>query len=205
MVSQPLPAAWLGGALAGSADAGLCVGVLLQALWGREYALGGASFPLTGPASGGAGALAAAWGSPERPLWNTLEAAPLVLVLLLAVAGGECGRHGVQWIRRRRAGLVRRADRAAAAGDAAGVLRANLSGLLPCAGLGALILVVVLGAGLLVEPGMRRAPEASGSWVFASVFGAGLGRTAVQGAPKRRMGIAALVLAAVLVLRGLAA
>ena len=178
MVSQPVVAAWLAGVVVGQPAAGLAVGVILQVIWGRSFAMGGASFPVVGPGAVVAGALAG-WAS-QRAAWpvgalSVPDAASLAVALGAGWGIAEWGRRRVQALRRARDPLVRRAIGAAEAADGNALVRINLLGVVQGAGLGAALTaagLVLGGAGLLLA---RGAPVADGRWVGLAVLGAGLG------------------------------
>ncbi len=178
MVSQPLVAGWLAGAVVGQPAAGLAVGVVLQAVWGRSFALGGASFPLVGPAAVAAGAVAGWAARGGATPWGGLAlpgAVPLAAALVVAFAVAETGRRAVILLRRRRGGLVRRALAAAEAGSAGGVLAANLTGAVQSAALGAGLAALGLVLGRLLLAGAAGLPAGDGRWVALPVLGVGLG------------------------------
>lgn len=179
MVSQPLVAGWLGGWVMGEPALGLGIGLTLQLVWGRAYALGGASFPVVGPAAVAAAGVAAL-AAPRASAWGALripDAASLAAVLLAAFVAAEAGRALVMWKRRHRAGLAERAVVAAEAGSPGGVVRANVTGVLQSVLLGIVLAALGLSAGILGLGMAERAPVADGRWVALPVFGAGLGHT----------------------------
>lgn len=182
MVSQPLPSGGLAGAVVGEPGAGLAVGLVFQVAWGRTLPMGAASFPLVGPATVVAAALAGtavtasggyAMGALRVP--PALEfAAALAVGLVLA----EAGRRAVQHIRRSREKTVARALRAAEAADGPALVAANRRGVLPHLALGGVMVAAGLALGLLLALALPSRPHADGRWVFAVLFGLGLGQTA---------------------------
>jgi mannose/fructose/N-acetylgalactosamine-specific phosphotransferase system component IIC len=179
MVSQPLVAGWLGGVVMGEPTLGLGVGLTLQLVWGRAYALGGASFPVVGPAAVAAAGVAAL-SAPRASTWGALripDAASLAASLAAAFVAAEVGRALVMWKRRHRAVLVERAVAAAEAGSTRGVVLANWIGVLQSVVLGIVLGTIGLSAGTLGLRLAERAPVADGMWVALPVFGAGLGHT----------------------------
>jgi mannose/fructose/N-acetylgalactosamine-specific phosphotransferase system component IIC len=179
MVSQPLVAGWLGGVVMGEPALGLGVGLTLQLVWGRAYALGGASFPVVGPAAVAAAGVAAL-AAPRASTWGALripDAASLAASLAAAFVAAEVGRALVMWKRRHRAGLVERAVAAAEAGSPRGVVLANWIGVLQSVVLGIVLAALGLSAGAFCLSLAGRAPVADGMWVALPVFGAGLGHT----------------------------
>lgn len=180
MVSQPLVAGWLAGAIVGEPMIGLGVGLLLQVVWGRAYALGGASFPVVGPAAvvaagvaAPAAARATSWGALRVP-----DVAVLSVALLAAFATAEAGRLLVLWKRRHRRFLLDRALAAAAEGSAAGVVRVNAIGVAQGALMGVVLAAGGLSLGWGLLPFAQRVPAIDGRWVALAVFGVGLGHTA---------------------------
>jgi len=188
MVSQPLVAAWLAGMVVGDPAAGLAVGVVLQAVWGRAAALGGASFPWVGPAAVVGGALAGLGPGPATRLGVLAvpAAAPLALSLAAAFLVAEVGRPLVMAKRRRRTGLVRRAEACADAGRGGALVALNLGGVAESVLAGA----VITGAGLALGwIGLRIVeflPAADGRWVALPVLAAGVGSSAAQAARGRK-------------------
>ncbi len=178
MVSQPVVAGWLAGLLVGEPGAGLATGVVLQAVWGRSFALGAASFPLVGPATVAAAALAAwaartvgePWGAVTIP-----EAGPLAVSLLVAFALAEIGRRIVLALRRRRGRLMRVALMAARTGRGDTLVRLNLRGVGEGALLGAALVSTGLGIGWPLATFASDLPSVDGRWVALPVLGAGLG------------------------------
>jgi len=202
MVSQPLVAGWLAGLVVGAPGAGFTVGLLLQLLWGRSLPMGVASIPFMGPASVAAGAVA---GWTVTDAWTFTgrlpipDAASLALCLVLALVLGESGRLAVDALGRRRGGAIRRADAAAAKSHPAGIVRANLSGVVPTALLGSALVAAGLivgrvGLGLLAE-----VPRADGHWLALVLFALGLGRT-ISLVASRRMGWGWVALTGVVIL-----
>lgn len=182
MVSQPLVAGWLAGLVVGEPVAGLALGAVLQAVWGRAFALGGASFPLVGPAAVVGGALAGWSLGPSTRLGALAvpEAAPLAACLGAAFLVAETGRPLIMVMRRHRGGLVRRALAAADAGRGTALVRINLRGVAESALLGAAITALGLAVGW---GGLRLAellPAADGRWVAVPVLAAGLGYSAAH-------------------------
>jgi mannose/fructose/N-acetylgalactosamine-specific phosphotransferase system component IIC len=182
MVSQPLVAGWLAGLVVGEPAAGLAVGVVLQAVWGRAFALGGASFPLVGPAAVVGGGLAGWSLGPSAPLGTLAvpQAAPLAACLAAAFLVAETGRPAVMAMRRRRGGLVRRAVAEAEAGRGGALVRTNLRGVGESALLGAAITGAGLAVGWLGLVLADLLPAADGRWVAVPVLAAGLGYSVTQ-------------------------
>jgi len=176
LVSQPLVAAWLAGAILGDPAAGLAVGVLLQVGYTRVMPLGGVVPEWSGPAAVAGGAIAASAGASQA--WGVLRLPALghlTVALTVALLVGEAGRTVIGVVRRRRARRVDRLVAAARAGDGAAVRRWNRSGALVEAGAGALLAALGVGVGRgLIAVLPQGAPDQA-PWVAASVLGAGWG------------------------------
>jgi len=177
MVSQPLVAAWLAGFILGDPGAGLAAGIVLQALWSREFALGGAAFPQAGPGGVVGGALAALAPGPAVSL-GALHVPPapgLAAALVTAILVGEAGRRILVRLRSRRSRWIADARSAAEAGHEAAIRRASLRGIPETAllGLGLVLGGTAIGLGLLGAA--RTLPPAQGSWVLFAALGTGVG------------------------------
>ncbi len=181
MVSQPLVAGTLTGWALGDPLTGALVGVVLQAFWCRDFALGGASFPKSGPATVAAAGTACLGAEGFSFLGRLLvpDAATLTAALLAGLVTAEVGRRLVPGLRGRRGGLVRRAERAAAAGDPRGIRWANLLGI---PGNGVLGGVLALGGFVLGQQLLRASigMRGDGVWVAMGLLGAGLGASVAR-------------------------
>ena len=178
MVSQPGVAGWLAGLVVGQPLVGLAVGIVLQAVWGRAFALGAATFPLVGPATVAAAALcgwAARDGATALGAVAVPDAAPLAVALVVAFILAEIGRRLVPRIRRRRSRLMRLAALAARSGRGDALVLINLRGVAQAAWLGAGLTAAGLLAGWPAAAGAAALPSADGRWVALPVLGAGLG------------------------------
>ena len=135
MVSRPLVAASLGGALAGAPGAGLAVGVVLELFALETLPVGASRYPEWGSASVVAGALAA-------ELAGHPAALPLTALvgLVTALAGGwtmiRLRRLNARWAHGRAAALER--------GSYPDVVGLQLSGLVADLARGALVALVAL-------------------------------------------------------------
>ncbi|HEU0014073.1 MAG TPA: PTS sugar transporter subunit IIC [Longimicrobium sp.] len=91
MLSRPLIAAGLGGMAAGSMEAGIVIGVLLEALHLAVLPVGAARYPEAGPAAvAAAGAYAGV----------TESEVALMASVVFALAWGWIGGRSVEWLRR---------------------------------------------------------------------------------------------------------
>lgn len=202
MVSQPLVAGWMAGAIVGAPGAGFTVGLLLQLLWGRSLPMGAASIPFMGPAAVAAGAVA---GWTAADFWRfsgrlpVPDAASLALCLVIALILGESGRMAVDIIGRRRGAQIRRAEAAAESVNPAGIALANLSGMIPTALLGSGLVVLGLLGGSLGLRLLAEVPRADGRYLALVLFGLGLART-VSLVASRRVGWAWVVVTGVVML-----
>jgi mannose/fructose/N-acetylgalactosamine-specific phosphotransferase system component IIC len=178
LVSQPLVAAGLAGWIAGDAGAGLGVGLLLQVLSMRALPLGGVVVPVLGPAAVVAGSLAASRPSVHvSGTYAVPEAAPLALLLLLALLLGEIGRRATIRLRERRGERVRRAEACVASDELTRIRALNAIGVGEEAVLGLLLTAGGLLAGSGLLEGADRLPGADPMWLVAAVLGVGLVRT----------------------------
>ena len=121
MISRPIVAATLGGALAGDAASGLLVGVLLEMIALETLPVGASRYPEWGTASVVGGALFAAAGS-ER-------AGALVLSVLAAVATAWAGGWSMYALRRLNGAWAKRALPALDAGAQGAVVGLQLRGM----------------------------------------------------------------------------
>jgi mannose/fructose/N-acetylgalactosamine-specific phosphotransferase system component IIC len=189
MVSQPLVAGWLCGAALGEPAAGLAVGVPLQAMWSRALALGGGSFPATGPGAVAAAAVAAmAVQDPESTRLGLLVLPPLpayLAALVVGIAVAEAGRHLVQWLRRRRAAWVAAALEAAESQRPGALVRVHLRGVSQGALAGATLAGVGTIAGMVLLLVLAPVPAADASWVFLPLTASLAAASVVQGIPRR--------------------
>jgi mannose/fructose/N-acetylgalactosamine-specific phosphotransferase system component IIC len=184
MISRPLAAGLLGGALAGDPLAGLAVGALLEFFAMESLAVGAVRVPDFGPPAVACGALAA-----SLPLGTT---APVLLGLVLVALGSAwLGGFLVHVVRRANAATVSELKAALDAGEVRALRSAHLAGLLRDAARGAAMTALTLAAGFLVgglfAQGWRAAPELAqvalavatvgvGLWSGWHLFGGGLNR-----------------------------
>lgn len=184
MISRPLAAGLLGGAVAGDPVAGIAVGALLEFFAMETLAVGAARFPDYGPAAVACGALAA-----SRPMGRT---APVLLgLVLLAIAAAWVGGWLMHLVRRANAASVEHARAAIESGDARVLSTVHLAGLLRDAVRGSALTALTLGAGHYVTAGFASgwaiAPHPAqvalavgsvgvGLWGGWHLFGAGANR-----------------------------
>ena len=121
LLSQPLPAAVLTGALLRCENTAAPVGIALQVLWTALLPLGGSLIPDSGPAMVGAVAAAALLlgGDEASAAW----AAPICF--LVALGAGMAGARTVMWARRWNHTLLRSAELRVIAGDVAALERSH--------------------------------------------------------------------------------
>ena len=188
MLSRPLVAATVAGAIAGDIGAGLRVGVVLELFALDVLPIGASRYPDFGPGAVAATALVAG-----VPWFDGLGLAVL-LGLVMALVGGR----SMILLRRVNGGRVRRAEPALAAGDPGVVRRLQWLGAASDAvrgalltGLGLALVAPVRQAGLAL-PGMGRNltfVAIGGGLVAAS---AGMLRRAGRGEPQRWIGLGLL-------------
>lgn len=121
MISRPIVAATLGGAVLGSPVEGLMMGAVLELLALETLPVGAAWYPEWASASVVGGALFAAGGVPP--------AGSLALAMLGAVVTAWAGGWTMQWVRRLNGHWARRNLAAIDAGNASTVLTLQLRGL----------------------------------------------------------------------------
>ncbi len=124
MLSRPLVAATLAGAVCGNVVAGLLAGVLLECFALETMPFGASRYPEWGPASVAAGAVAAV---PGGDLDATARMLPFAMLagLTLAMIGGQT----LIWLRTFNLSVAARYRDELAAGDAAAVLAVQWMGL----------------------------------------------------------------------------
>ncbi len=120
MLSRPLVAGFLGGAVAGRPLAGLGMGALLELFAFETLPIGAARYPDWGPAACAAGALAALRGG-----WNGTWMVGVMVVALVAAWLGGLSMH---LARRLNAAQVRRREAAVDAGDPRALVALQLGG-----------------------------------------------------------------------------
>jgi len=189
MVSQPLVAGWIAGAIVGNPAAGLGVGILLQFLWGRCFPLGGSSFPWAGPAAT-VGAAIAAWAARgEAFSWGRAvfpSAFCLAGALITAWLVGEAGRRVIRRFRDGRDSLVVRAVAAAAAGLPRRLVAINARGGLQDGAAGLALTAAGLATGWVLVRLLGQLPPVSPLPLAAVAFAVGWGQTLEAVAPGRK-------------------
>ncbi len=120
MLSRPLVAGFLGGAVAGRPLAGLAAGALLELFAFETLPVGAARYPDWGPAACAAGALAA-----QRGTW---DAAWMVGVMMVTLVAAWLGGVTMHLARRLNAREIRRRETALEAGDPRALVALQLGG-----------------------------------------------------------------------------
>lgn len=124
MLSRPLVAATLAGAVCGNTAAGLLAGVLLECFALETMPFGASRYPEWGPASVAAGALAAVPGAGAD-----LTARMLPFAVLTGLAGAMIGGQTLVWLRQFNLSVAARFRDELAAGDASAVQSVQWMGL----------------------------------------------------------------------------
>ncbi len=124
MLSRPIVAATLGGAVCGDAGAGLLVGVLLECFALETMPFGASRYPEWGPASVAAAAAAVVPGADAAEMARTVPFAVLI-GLACAMLGGQT----LVWLRRFNLTVAERYRDELAAGDSAAVVAVQWTGL----------------------------------------------------------------------------
>ncbi|MBA4072633.1 MAG: hypothetical protein C0497_12475 [Gemmatimonas sp.] len=124
MLSRPLVAATLAGAVCGNTAAGLLAGVLLECFALETMPFGASRYPEWGPASVAAGAVAAV---PGADLDTTARMLPFAV--LAALAGSMIGGQTLVWLRQFNLSVAARYRDELAAGDASAVRSVQWTGL----------------------------------------------------------------------------
>ncbi|MBI2408033.1 MAG: PTS sugar transporter subunit IIC [Gemmatimonadetes bacterium] len=123
MLSRPLVAASLGGAICGDLGIGLLLGVLLECFALETMPFGASRYPEWGPASVAAGALAAIPGDRE------LAARMLPFAVLAGLGAAMIGGLTLVWLRRINLSVAGRYREELAAGDASAVIAVHRMGM----------------------------------------------------------------------------
>ena len=197
MISRPLVAATLGGALGGHAVAGLLAGAALEMLAMELLPVGAARYPEWGSASVAGGVVAAGRGPASS------VAGALVLGLLVALAAAWAGGWSMHALRRLNGTWSVRAQRQLDAGDAAVVAALQRRGLALDFVRAAALTAIAMGAAWCV-PNVVLARWSAGAWLtmaLAAALGAAVAGSSAwrlsAGAPRSRtLALVALVLAA---------
>ncbi len=124
MLSRPIVAATLAGAVCGNAAAGLLAGALLECFALETMPFGASRYPEWGPASVAAGAVAAVPGADAD-----LLARMLPFAVLAGLAGAMIGGQTLVWLRQFNLFVAARYRDELAAGDASAVLSVQWMGL----------------------------------------------------------------------------
>ena len=168
MLSRPIVAATLGGAVCGDATAGLLVGVLLECFALETMPFGASRYPEWGPASVAAAAAAVIPGADAGTLTRAVPFAVLI-GLACAMLGGQT----LVWLRRFNLTVAERYRDELAAGDAAAVLAVHWTGLVVDFGragaVTALCTLVAVQARITVMTAMPEGPGTLGMAVTGAV------------------------------------
>jgi len=181
MVSRPLVAATLAGAILGDATSGLVVGGVLELFYLSVLPVGGARFPEGGPAAMVGAATAAA----------VPGMAGLVVGIAVGLIWGAVGGHTVGWLRRLNTRIA--LDPAGPAVTPAAVARVQAA----CVTMDLVRGAVLTGVGLLIGPSM--AVWLGDHWPLDDGWSAGLlllGAAVPMGALLRSFGLRPLLLGA---------
>lgn len=177
MLSRPLVAATLAGALCGNAAAGLVAGVLLECFALETMPFGASRYPEWGPASVAAGAVSALPGADAD-----LTARVLPFAVLAGLAGAMIGGQTLVWLRQFNLKVAARYRDELAAGDASAVQSVQWTGLVIDFGragaVTALFLVTLVPLRDAMLDGLR-AVGAAASLTVVGVLAVGVGGGAV--------------------------
>jgi PTS system mannose-specific IIC component len=124
MLSRPLVAATLAGAVCGNVTAGLLAGVLLECFALETMPFGASRYPEWGPASVAAGAVVAVPGADAES-----TARMLPFAVLAGLAGAMMGGRTLVWLRQFNLSVAARYRDELAAGDASAVTSVQWTGL----------------------------------------------------------------------------
>jgi mannose/fructose/N-acetylgalactosamine-specific phosphotransferase system component IIC len=199
MLSRPLVAGYLGGVAAGRPMAGLAMGALLELFAFETLPIGAARYPDWGPASAGAGALAAMGGGGWHPVWT-------VGVMIVALVAAWLGGVTLHLARRLNGAEVRRRQGALEAGDPRALRAVQLGGVGRDAVRAAALTAVTLFGGAVVARAVELSWRAPRAVADIAVVGTALGvagwsayRLYGTGSSRRWLGVGAVAAVAVLV------
>lgn len=165
MISRPIVAATLGGALIGDAEKGLLLGAVLEMIALGTLPFGAARYPEWGSASVVGGGLFAHATSPNH-------AGQLALVVLATLASAWLSGESMVWLRKVNARVERRLRPRLVEGDYTAIRALHLRGLAGDLTRGAAVTAISLG---VLAPAYRRAlPMWNGSETTEAVAMAGI-------------------------------
>lgn len=177
MLSRPLVASTLAGAISGNVAAGLLAGVLLECFALETMPFGASRYPEWGPASVAAGAVAAVPGAE-----TDLIARMLPFAVLVGLVGAMIGGQTLVWLRQFNLSVAARYRDELAAGDASAVLSVQWTGLVIDFGragaVTALFLLALVPMRDILRDGLNAAGGAT-SLALVSVLAVGVGGGAV--------------------------
>lgn len=175
MISRPLVAATVAGAIAGDVVAGLRVGVVMELFALDVMPVGAARYPDFGPAS-----VASAWFAAQHGVWQLLLGPAVGIALVTALLGG----WSLQWLRRGVSRAVHTVEPQLNAGDRPTLRRLFLLALVADAVRGAALTVV----GLLLGVALTAWPIAPMTAATMTLIGIAGGAAAAGGGALRSAG-----------------
>lgn len=177
MLSRPLVAATLAGAVCGNATAGLVAGVLLECFALETMPFGASRYPEWGPASVAAGAVVAVPGANAD-----LIARMLPFAVLVGLVGAMIGGQTLVWLRQFNLWVAARYRDELAAGDASAVLSVQWTGLVIDFGragaVTALFLLAIIPVRNALQDGLSAVSSAA-SLTLVGVLAVGVGGGAI--------------------------
>jgi mannose/fructose/N-acetylgalactosamine-specific phosphotransferase system component IIC len=179
MISRPIVAGTVAGALAGDVESGLRVGILFELFALDVLPIGAVRYPDYGPATVSAAALSVAMIEPWQPMkesWQLGLGISAALGLVLAVLGG----WSLQVVRRWNARAIQRRAAALAAGESSAIRWLQYGGVLRDALRGFILTVTGLVLASTIADSVRLDPESAVAFTLVAI-GSGLA-AAVSGA-----------------------
>lgn len=177
MLSRPLVAATLAGAVCGNVTAGLLAGVLLECFALETMPFGASRYPEWGPASVAAGAVAALPGADAE-----LTARMLPFAVLAGLLGAMIGGQTLVWLRQFNLSVAARYRDELAAGDASAVTSVQWTGLVIDFGRAGAVTALFLVALMPLRDAMRdglNAVSGTASLTLVGVLAVGVGAGAI--------------------------
>ena len=177
MLSRPIVAATLAGAICGNTAAGLLTGVLLECFALETMPFGASRYSEWGPASVAAGAVAAVPGAGAD-----LIARMMPFAVLAGLVGAVIGGQTLVWLRQFNLSVAARYRDELAAGDASAVVSVQWTGLVIDFGRAGVVTAIFLLALLPLRDALQDGLNAIGgaaSLTFVGVLAVGVGGGAV--------------------------
>ncbi len=177
MLSRPLVAATLAGAVCGNVTAGLLAGVLLECFALETMPFGASRYPEWGPASVAAGAVAAVPGADAE-----LTARMLPFAVLAGLVGAMIGGQTLVWLRQFNLSVAARYRDELAAGDASAVTSVQWTGLVIDFGRAGAVTAVFVVALMPLRDAVRHGLDSVGgtaSLTLVGVLAVGVGGGAI--------------------------